>query len=210
MKFVIVFLALAAMVSQKSPGIEQVRKDFGNLKTQGEARAYISKTGLPGDILELDQIRDSSAAALKLFKASKGEVIEQQAGDKTYLYKAVTTIEADADRVQYIYFDNSKVKKGKIDSLRAVILKRISNGESFAALAKQYSMDPNGKRGGDLGWYDPAMFVRDFVNAVRAHKKDDVFTVDVPANKWYYVVRKTHNTIKRKKIIAAYIAVPSK
>ncbi|HZY83072.1 MAG TPA: peptidylprolyl isomerase [Cyclobacteriaceae bacterium] len=187
-----------------------VKTDLQNIKTEQEAKAYLAKSGLKGKILDLDEIRDSSAVALKLFKAKPGEIIETSSSGTTYYYKTLTTKESEVDRVQYIFFDNSKVAKKRIDSLRSGIVKKLDGGENFAALARQYSMDPNGKKGGDLGWYDRSGFVPGFVSAVRAHKKGDIFTVDLPKEKWYYVVRKSHDPIKRKQIKAFYVSVPTK
>ncbi len=213
MKTILLILVLAAFVSsQQLPTIEQVRTDLKAIKSQQQAQAYIDKSGLRGSILELDEIQDSSAVAMKLFKMKSGDVIEQLSGDQssTFIYKVLVVIEQEADRVQYIYFDNTKLTKKSIDSLRSVVVKRLGKGETFAALAKQYSMDPNGKRGGDSGWYDRQNFVPEFVQPVLSHKKGDVFSVDIPRNKWYYVVRKSHDPLKRKKILAVYLGVPSK
>jgi parvulin-like peptidyl-prolyl isomerase len=205
------FLAFLS-ASQNPVNLDKVRKDLQSLKTTQQAQAYLSKSGLKGNILELDEIQDSSVAAVKLFKAKGGELIEQTSADRstTYLYKQVTVNVSEADRVQYIFFDHTKRTKKQIDSLRAVVMTKLKDGETFAALAKEYSMDPSGKRGGDTGWFDRAMYVAGFVSAVRAHAKGDVFLVDLPAEKWYYVVRKSHDPLKRKKMTALYVAVPSK
>lgn len=205
-------ILLALILFIQAVDLDQVRKDFKTIKTEEQARNYLTSNKLTGDILELNEVKDSSAAALKLFKAKSGEVIEQQSSDKkiTYLYKTLTSITSEADRVQYIYFNNAKVSKKSIDSLRTVVMKRLKNGDTFPALAKEYSMDPNGRNGGDLGWYDPKVMAADFVKAVRAHKKGDIFLVDVPSQKWYYVVRKSHDTIKPRQIVAVYAAVLSK
>jgi parvulin-like peptidyl-prolyl isomerase len=32
--------------------------------------------------------------------------------------------------------------------------------------------------------------VKEFEDAVKGHKKGDIFTVDIPGNKWYHVVLK--------------------
>ncbi len=213
MKFLIAFSLLAVFGAiQKTVSLDQVRKDLQSVKTSAQAKAYVSKSGFKGDILELDEIQDSSAVAMKLFKAKPGEVIEQSSSDKstTYLYKTLTLNESEADRVQYIFFDNRKVQKKRIDSLRNVVTKRLKGGAAFSDLARQYSMDRSGKHGGDTGWYDREMFAAGFVKTVQAHKKGDVFPVDLPAEKWYYVVRKSHDPVKRKKIVAFYVAVPSK
>lgn len=45
---------------------------------------------------------------------------------------------------------------------------RLENGDSFAALAAEYSGDPGSKdKGGDLGWQDPSIFVPEFEQAAR-------------------------------------------
>lgn len=192
--------------------LAQVRKDLQSITTQQQAKAYLSRSGLKGKIMELDEVKDSSAVAIKLFKVKTGDVIEQATSDKstTYLYKLLSASESEVDRVQYIFFDVNKLTKKKIDSLRSVITKKLKAGDAFTALAKQYSMDQNARRGGDSGWFDKDLFVAGFVSAVRSHTKGDDFLVDLPAQKWYYVVHKSHNPIKRRKIVAFYVAVPAK
>lgn len=45
---------------------------------------------------------------------------------------------------------------------------RLDNGDTFAALAAEYSGDPGSKdKGGNLGWQDPSIFVPEFEQAAR-------------------------------------------
>lgn len=49
---------------------------------------------------------------------------------------------------------------------QAIVLEsKIKNGESFEALAKQYSMCPSGRQGGDLGYFGRGQMVPEFENA---------------------------------------------
>ena len=49
---------------------------------------------------------------------------------------------------------------------QAIVLEsKIKNGESFEALAKQYSMCPSGRQGGDLGYFGRGQMVPEFDNA---------------------------------------------
>lgn len=212
MKCILLVILLSIFTAnQVRVSVEQVRADLKAVNTREQAKAYFEKMKLKGSILELDEIVDSSVVAMKLFKAAKGEVIEQATAEKsTYFYKILTMKQTESDRVQYIYFDNSKLSKKKIDSLRTLVAKKLKEGETFGALAKKYSMDQNGKRGGDSGWFDKEMFVGEFVTAVRAHTKNDVFNVDIPSMKWFYVIRKSHDPIKRKKIDVMQVVVPPK
>ena len=42
------------------------------------------------------------------------------------------------------------------------IMKRLTDGEEFAAVAKRFSSCPSGKKGGDLGWFGKGMMVPEF------------------------------------------------
>lgn len=42
------------------------------------------------------------------------------------------------------------------------IMKRITDGEDFVAVAKRFSSCPSGKNGGDLGWFGKGQMVPEF------------------------------------------------
>jgi len=42
------------------------------------------------------------------------------------------------------------------------IMKRLADGEEFAAVARRFSSCPSGKNGGDLGWFGKGMMVAEF------------------------------------------------
>ena len=48
------------------------------------------------------------------------------------------------------------------------ILKRIKDGEDFAAVAKRFSSCPSRKNGGDLGWFGKGQMVPEFEQAAFA------------------------------------------
>lgn len=54
------------------------------------------------------------------------------------------------------------------------LLARINNGESFADLAKKYSLCPSGKKGGELGWFNRGQMVPEFENAAFEGQKGKV------------------------------------
>jgi len=54
------------------------------------------------------------------------------------------------------------------------LLQMIKNGASFADMAKQHSMCPSGRKGGDLGWFDNRMMVKEFEDAAFNHAKGEV------------------------------------
>jgi peptidyl-prolyl cis-trans isomerase C len=50
----------------------------------------------------------------------------------------------------------------KTEQQATQIMKRLGDGEDFAAVAKRFSGCPSGKTGGDLGWFGKGMMVPEF------------------------------------------------
>ena len=107
-----------------------------------------------------------------------------------WTYKMLESKEVNIYRVSYIYLDGSVLSIATIDSARSIILESYNNGESFNALVEKYNMDGHG---GDLGWFAEEWMVSDFTKTVAKHKKGEIFKVDVPSKKWYYITLKTED-----------------
>ena len=54
------------------------------------------------------------------------------------------------------------------------ILERLSKGEKFANIAREVSLCPSGKRGGDLGTFGRGKMVKEFENAAFALQKGQI------------------------------------
>ncbi|MCK9580612.1 MAG: peptidyl-prolyl cis-trans isomerase [Methanoregula sp.] len=50
----------------------------------------------------------------------------------------------------------------KTEQQATQIMKRLTDGEDFAAVAKRFSGCPSGKAGGDLGWFGKGQMVPEF------------------------------------------------
>ena len=111
-----------------------------------------------------------------------------------------------AMKLNYIFFDGKKLSKKEIDLKRQEILNLYNKGVSSDELVAQYTMDNNSKPGGNFGWIDDVNVEPTFREAVKKHKKGDVFTVDVPELNWYYVVFKLYDDIE--KVAIYYIKIP--
>jgi peptidyl-prolyl cis-trans isomerase C len=70
------------------------------------------------------------------------------------------------------------------------VLERIKDGESFANLAKELSIDKgSGKRGGDLGYFDRGMMVKPFEQAAFKLEKGQI-SEPVKSEFGYHIIKR--------------------
>lgn len=165
--------------------------EFSNFKSLSEFKeahpkiaAYVSKT----PHYEVNKEKES------LIKTDVGEIayISYENLDKQFVHKVLDRYVGPIHKVKYIYLDGTKLKMEEIDSLRNLIITEYSNGISFDDLHLKYNMD--GGTTSELNWFCEDTMVKEFEDAVLEHKKGDIFKVDVPQNKWYYVTLKHKET----------------
>jgi len=70
-----------------------------------------------------------------------------------------------------------------------IILERLKKGEKLANIARQVSLCPSGKRGGDLGNFGRGVMVREFETAAFALKKGDI-SQPVKTKYGYHIIKR--------------------
>lgn len=103
------------------------------------------------------------------------------------LVRVVNTGSDEWARVNYIYLSKASGTDEELRQRADSILQAIRNGWAFGDAALKYSMDGNGKRGGDMGWFTHGMMVPEFGDPVFEHHKGDLYTVRVDIYGWYVV-----------------------
>jgi parvulin-like peptidyl-prolyl isomerase len=174
-----------------------VREQFEKIKTVAEAEKYVAaNANLKPALLRLSYGKDTTLIDKRLLKQNKGDVFS--VGYVTY-----KIIEADENinyRASYIFLDRSSLSNSEVDSLSKLITQKLGAGATIEQLSDQYTMDGNTTKG-DLGWFfGEDMVPKELQDAVARHKKGDVFYVDVPDRKWYYIVKKTYDDQIKKDI----------
>ena len=124
---------------------------------------------------------------------------------KTENIKFLETQPIVAMKLNYIFFDGKTLSKIEIDLMRQEILDLYEKGISSDELVVQYTMDHNVKPGGNFGWIDDVNVEPTFREAVKKHKKGDIFLVDTPELNWYHVVFKLYDDVE--KIALYYVKV---
>jgi len=178
---IVILTSITALAYSQDPS-----KKLEKIKTEEQAIQF-AKTNSNARVNTILSVKDTSEIARTLLSKKRGDIIT--IGD--YTYKIINSNTTSAFKVSYIYLDAGKLSLITIDSLRSVIINKYHNGSSFADLVSQYTMDGNPT--GEFGWVTSDMMVKEFAAAIKAHKKGDIFTIDVPQNNWYYVTLKTYD-----------------
>ena len=70
-----------------------------------------------------------------------------------------------------------------------LILERLKHGESFANIAKEVSLCPSKRRGGDLGTFSRGQMLREFEKAAFALQKGQVSAI-VKTKFGYHIIKR--------------------
>lgn len=137
---------------------ERIFDEFMNLVVSAQEA---TKRGLDDDrdvlaAFELQRIKVLSSAAL----AAMSEELEPSEKELRETYDQL--VKQAAERVEYrarhiLVKEESEAKK---------LIKQLNKGADFAELAREHSLGPTGKNGGELGWFESGKMVAPFAEAV--------------------------------------------
>ncbi|TWC15647.1 peptidyl-prolyl cis-trans isomerase D [Pseudomonas sp. SJZ085] len=161
--------------------LEKQTRDFATLTlkadpsavklTDDEVKAYYDKHAK--EFMSPDQV---VIDYLELKKAAFFDQVSVKDEDLQAAYQKEIANLSEQRRAAHILIEvNDKISeaqaKAKIEEIQA----RLAKGESFEALAKEFSQDPgSANNGGDLGYADPGVYDPAFEKALYALSKDQV------------------------------------
>ncbi len=193
------FFAVLLLFSTNIFAQFQLAEKFQKISTVQQAEDFIAANPrLKPALIQVSAEKDTSRFHKRLLRQKKGDVFS--VGYVTY--KVLEATDTTDFRASYIFLDGFTYDMRQIDSLKKLIVQKISAGESFEALSDQYTMDGNKTRG-DTEWSSGQYsFPPEFEQAVLSRNKGDVFFVDMPDKQWYYIVKKTYdNRLKKNMLI---------
>lgn len=77
----------------------------------------------------------------------------------------------------------------KTETEAKTVLDRLNKGEKFSNIAKDLSLCPSGKRGGDLGTFTRGKMVKEFENCAFALQKGQTSTI-VKTKFGYHIIKR--------------------
>ena len=208
-----ILLLIVCLTTTISFSQQDFESELDSIQTLDEAKIFVKKNkSLKGKVITFNKEKHNTKISEDLFKLSKGsQKIYKTDMTKTY-YKVIDKDDIPYQKLSYIFLDGKQKSMEDINSLRQNIIAKYRSGFRFEDLAKHYSMDNNAKRGGDLGWVTEGDLHPDFESKVldNSHNVNDIFTVDVPDQQWYYVILKTEDTKFIEEIKVLKITEPVK
>ncbi|OGW38076.1 MAG: hypothetical protein A2Y97_00265 [Nitrospirae bacterium RBG_13_39_12] len=95
-------------------------------------------------------------------------VVSDEEINKYLESKKENLIDNEAYKIRLIFFEKPKNDSDKkiIEEKASLVIDRLKTGEDFSKLAEEYSEDPSGKTGGDLGFIRKSYMAEEFVNAI--------------------------------------------
>ena len=147
--------------------LEHSRLTYDDWKKQVEEQMIVSSMR---QAVVLDNINVSPNEIRKEYEARKDE-FASDAKPRVFIY----AVEADENA----------------DAALAAFARRLADGESFEALAKESSVDAMAERGGDYGWIDPDEFLAPALARTVRGLADGELSAPVPlGSRMYLVLRK--------------------
>jgi hypothetical protein len=188
------FLLLSAQLF----GQQTVTEKFQKITTVQQAQQFIeANPDLKPTLLNLSLGKDSTLLDKRLLRQKQGDIFS--VGYVTY--KVLEAKDTVNYRASYIFLDGASLTKSEVDSLKKVIVDKANAGTAWDKLSDEYTMDGN-KTKGDTDWFFGELsFPKEFQDAVQAHKRGEIFFLDVPQHKWHYIIKKTHDDRVAKDIV---------
>ncbi|WP_299274370.1 peptidylprolyl isomerase [uncultured Psychroserpens sp.] len=176
-------------------GQDNFEKSLDSIQTLDDVTIFLKKNKkVKGKVIVFNREKHATRMADVIFKMGVGSKRSfKDAPQKTY-YKVIEKYKIPYYRVSYVYLDGSETPLEDINAARKRVISQYNQGATFSDLAVKNSMDDTAKRGGDSGWFKEGDLHPEFEKAIVTsnHAEGDVFTVDIPEIKAYYVVLVTH------------------
>ncbi|MDA1476030.1 peptidylprolyl isomerase [Bacillus changyiensis] len=149
---------------------KEIEKKLDEYRKNPQYKTYVKNHGE-------DKLKDEIKTQLLIEKAAKDNVKVEDKEVKAYYDSLKGKI-----RASHILVNDKKT----INEVQ----KKLKKGEKFEDLAKEYSQDPSGQNGGDLGWFEKGKMEKPFEKSAFALKTGEI-SQPVKTSHGYHLIKKT-------------------
>src|SRR5689334_12009874 len=130
--FVLLMFASASVFAQQT-----ITEQFQKINTVADAQKWVdANKAAKGEILHLTLGKDTQLIDKRLLRQKQGDVFS--VGYVTY--KVLESSESVKYRANYIFLDGGSLTPQEIDSLKKLIMQKLTAGASWDQLSDQYTM----------------------------------------------------------------------
>jgi peptidyl-prolyl cis-trans isomerase SurA len=167
-------LGIDASDEEVKEGMENIKKKYGM-----DDSAFLDSLKKEGFTLDeyKRRLREQIVISKVVNQEIRNKIVVSEKDVKKYLEGNKELAGGGAAyQISQIFFKNPKNEgeKKAVEEKAAEVLRKLKEGQPFAELAKEYSEDPTGPSGGNLGLVKKSQMMKEFVSALEAMKPGDV------------------------------------
>lgn len=201
MKYLSFFLFLFTSLLIAQPSL--FNQNYDEVLDFGLSENEIKELRSRGELVIFNEEKHETKIAKDLFKKRVGKSVKQKQALGVTTYTVVADAKIPHYRMNYIFIDGNKMNPSKVDNMVKTLRKLLDDDIQFEAVARQYSMDYNGRRGGDSGWFKQQKAIPEFFEATNRPKllANEIFEVSLEEANWFYIVKKTYSSTNIREIL---------
>lgn len=181
-------LGLEVTPEEMTEAIENIKKKYS--LTDNALRESLEKEGLTFEEYR-KRLSEQIIVSKLVSQQIRSKIVISDEEVKKYMEKNKESLgDGETLRLRQIFFkrpENDADKKA-VEERADLIIQRLRAGEDFSALAKEYSEDPSGRLGGDLGFMKKNYLAKEFVDVLNTMKIGD-FSIPFWSGRGLHIIK---------------------
>ncbi len=163
-------LGLDVTAEEVAEAVENIKKKYS--LTDNALEESLKKEGLSFEEYK-KRLSEQIAVSKVVGQQIRNKVVVSEEEVKKYMEANKESFtDSEAFKIKQIFLGRPKddLDKKIIEDRVSLIIQRLKAGEDFSILAEEYSEDPSGKLGGDLGFIKKSQMAKEFIDALNSMK----------------------------------------
>jgi peptidyl-prolyl cis-trans isomerase SurA len=163
-------LGLDVTTEEVTEAVENIKKKYS--LTDNALEESLKKEGLSFEEYK-KRLSEQIVISKVVSQQIKNKVVVSEEEVKKYMEANKESFtDGETFKIKQIFLgrpkDDADIKV--IEDRASIIIQRLKAGEDFSILAEEYSEDPSGKLGGDLGFIKKSQMAKEFIDALNSMK----------------------------------------